>query len=93
MRDGRTVDTHSDVIFDILQVDDGVRSFFIHQKGSKIDIAIVVPSRGDLERIESRFFHEVAREFPDLDRSKIAFSYLDREPYTVAGKRQYLLRE
>lgn len=93
MKSGRMVDTHSDFFFDILQVDEGVRSFFVHQKGDRIDIAVVAPSRDDLVRIERRFFHEVAREFPDLDRSKITFSFLEREPYTIAGKRRYLLRE
>jgi phenylacetate-CoA ligase len=93
MRDGRIVDTHSDFFFDVLQVDQAVQSFFIHQRGSRTDIAVVAPSPDDLRRVESCFFHEVAREFPDLDRSTITFSFLEREPYTIAGKRQYLLRE
>jgi hypothetical protein len=93
MKSGPMIDTHSDFFFDILQVDEGVRSFFVHQKGDRIDIAVVSPTRDDLVRIERRFFHEVAREFPDLDRSKITFSFLEREPYTIAGKRRYLLRE
>jgi phenylacetate-coenzyme A ligase PaaK-like adenylate-forming protein len=93
MRDGTTIDAHSDFIFDILQIDDGVRSFFIHQKGRKIDIAVVAPSREDLQRIERRFLHEIAREFPAIDTSTISFSFLEGEPRTIAGKRRYLLRE
>jgi len=93
MRGGKLVDTHSDIFFDTLSVDEGVRSFFIHQKGQKIDVAVVAPSREDLKRIEGRFFREIAREFPDFDRSTISFSFLKNEPYTVAGKRRYLLRE
>lgn len=93
MRDGRSVDTHSDFFYDILQIDEGVRSFFIHQKGRHIDVQVVAPTRADLARIERRFFHEIAREFPDLDRATISFSFLEREPYTIAGKRQYLRRE
>jgi phenylacetate-CoA ligase len=93
MRGGQRIDTHSDFFFDILQIDEGVRSFFIHQKGSKIDVAVVAPSPEDLARIERRFFHEIAREFPDLDKSTISFSFLKEEPYTIAGKRRYLLRE
>ncbi len=93
MRDGRSVETHSDFFFDILQIDEGVRSFFVHQKGDHIDIAVQAPSDDDLARIERRFFHEIGREFPELDRSKFSFSPLTEEPTTIAGKRRYLLRE
>jgi len=93
MRNGQRVDTHSDFFFDILQIDDGVRSFFVHQKGDHIDIAVLAPTRDDLTRIERRFCHEIAREFPDIDLKQFSFSYLENEPYTVAGKRRYILRE
>jgi phenylacetate-coenzyme A ligase PaaK-like adenylate-forming protein len=93
MRNGQVIETHSDFFFDILQIDDGVLSFFVHQKGQAINVAVVAPTRDDLTRIEGRFFHEIAKEFPDLDRSLITFSYLEHEPYTVAGKRSYMLRE
>jgi phenylacetate-coenzyme A ligase PaaK-like adenylate-forming protein len=93
MRDGKTIDAHSDFIFDILQIDDGVLSFFIHQKGRKIDIAVVAPTHEDLQRIERRLLHEIAREFPAIDTSAISFSFLEEEPRTIAGKRRYLLRD
>jgi phenylacetate-coenzyme A ligase PaaK-like adenylate-forming protein len=93
MRDGRTIDAHSDFIFDILQIDDGVRSFFIHQKGRDIDIAVVAASPAELARIERRFLHEIAREFPAIDTTRISFSFLEQEPHTVAGKRLYVRRE
>jgi phenylacetate-coenzyme A ligase PaaK-like adenylate-forming protein len=93
MQDGSSIDTHSDFFFDILQIDDGVSSFFVHQKGSAIDIGISTGSPEDLRRIGGRFLHEIAREFPAIDRGKITFSMLADEPYTVAGKRRYFLRE
>ncbi len=93
MRDGTSIDTHSDFFFDILQIDEAVSSFFVHQKGRAIDIGIATPSAADLSRIERRFLHEIAREFPAIDRAQFTFSALEEEPHTIAGKRRYFLRE
>ena len=93
MRDGSSVDTHSDFFFDILQIDEAVSSFFVHQKGRVLKIGIATHSAEDLARIERRFRHEIAREFPAIDQAKFAFSALEEEPHTIAGKRRYFLRE
>ncbi len=93
MRDGTSIDTHSDFFFDILQIDEAVSSFFIHQMGRAIDIGIATPSAEDLRRIERRFLHEIAREFPAIDVQQFTFSALQEEPHTPAGKRRYFLRE
>ena len=93
MRDGTSIDTHSDFFFDILQIDEGVSSFFIHQKGRAIDIGIATSSEDDLRRIERRFRHEIAREFPAIEHARFTFSALQEELHTIAGKRRYFRRE
>jgi phenylacetate-CoA ligase len=93
MRDGTAIDTHSDFFFDVLQIDEAVSSYFIHQKGRAIDIGIATATADDLARIERRFRAEIAREFPAIDQRGFTFSALAEEPHTVAGKRRYFLRE
>ncbi|HUK57664.1 MAG TPA: hypothetical protein VLV50_00430 [Stellaceae bacterium] len=93
MRDGTAIDTHSDFFFDILQIDEAISSFFIHQKGRTIDIGIATSSVEDRARIERRFRAEIAREFPAVDQQGFTFSPLVEEPHTIAGKRRYFLRE
>ena len=85
MRDGTSIDTHSDFFFDILQINEAVSSFFVHQIGHAIDICIATSSEDDLRRIERRFLHEIAREFPAIDRQKFGFSALQEEPHTIAA--------
>ncbi len=93
MRDGTAIETHSDFFFDVLQIDEAVRSFFIHQKGRAIGIGIAAAGADDLARIERRFRFEIAREFPAIDQQAFTFSGLAEEPHTIAGKRRYFLRE
>ena len=93
LRGHRRVEFHSDLIFDLLDVLSQVRSYFIHQKGDTIDIAVELLPGHDLATTRARFLRELVREFSDLDPSKITFSLLQEEHQTIAGKRQYLLRE
>ena len=93
MLDGKVVETHSELIIDLLDVLPEVRSYFVRQKGTTIEIAAETASGVGLDTIASRFLREIVREFPDLDRTKIAFAPLKHAPQTIAGKRQYILRE
>jgi phenylacetate-coenzyme A ligase PaaK-like adenylate-forming protein len=93
MRGGRVVETHSELIIDVLDVLPEVRSYLIHQRGDVIEIAVTAAPDVQLHAIASRFQREIVREFPTLDLSKIVFTPLERAPQTLAGKRQYVLRE
>jgi len=93
LRNGKVVETHSELIIDLLDVLPEVRSYFIHQRGNMIEIAVEAAASADLNAIATRFLREIAREFPTLDESKIAFTPFKQAPQTIAGKRQYILRE
>jgi phenylacetate-coenzyme A ligase PaaK-like adenylate-forming protein len=93
LRDGRLVETHSELLEDCLDLVSEVRSYFIHQKGDAIDIAVRVEPRGELDTVRRRFLRVINQQFPEVDESKLTFSWLEREPRTIAGKRQYILRE
>jgi len=93
LRGHRRVEFHSDLIFDLLDVLPQVRSYFIHQKGETIDIAVELSPGHDLAHARAAFLRELTREFSDLEASRITFSLLQEERQTIAGKRQYLLRE
>ncbi|MGO8917545.1 MAG: hypothetical protein ACLQJR_16690 [Stellaceae bacterium] len=93
LRDGRTIEVHSELLEDCLDLVPEVRSYFIHQKGDMIEIAVRTIGDHDLEDLRCRFLHVLARHCADLDGSTVIFSPLAREPYTVAGKRQYVLRD
>jgi hypothetical protein len=91
---GRGVEVHSEIIEDVLDsLWPRVRSYFIHQKADTIDIALRPFPGHELGAIRTEFLREIRREFPDLDESKFTFSPLDRERLTIAGKRQYVVRE
>ena len=93
LRDGRAVDVHSELLEDCLDLVPQVRSYFIHQKGDQIEIAVRTVQDHDLGPIRRRFLDVLARQCTELDESKLIVSRLTEEPYTVAGKRQYVLRE
>lgn len=93
LRDGRIVDVHSELLEDCLDLVPEVRSYFIQQRGDRIDIAVRTIGDSDLQGVRRRFLDTVARQCAGLDDSRLTFSRLVREPYTVAGKRQYVLRE
>ena len=93
LRDGRIVETHSEALEDCLDLVPEVRSYFIHQKGDAIDIAVRIEPRGELEQVRRRFLRVIDRQFPGVDEAKLTFSWLQGEPRTIAGKRQYILRE
>jgi len=92
-RDGRMTEVHSELLEDCLDLIPDVRSYFIHQKNDMIDIAVRTIGDRDLESLRRRFLAVVARQYADIDGSKLIFSPLAREPYTVAGKRQYVVRD
>jgi len=93
LRDGAIVETHSELLEDCLDLVPEVRSYFIHQKGDAIDIAVRIEPRGELDTVRRRFLRVVNQQFPGVDESKLTFSWLEGEPRTIAGKRQYILRE
>jgi hypothetical protein len=93
LRDGRRKEVHSELLEDCLDLVPQVRSYFIHQKGDAIDIAVRAMPDQDLEAIRRNFLDVLVRQCADLDDSNLTFSHLAREPYTVAGKREYVLRE
>lgn len=93
LRDGRVIERHSELIEDCLDLVPEVRSYFVHQKDDVIDIAVQADAGRELAEIRRRFLDVVATQIPGLDGSTIIFSRLRREPRTIAGKRQYVLRE
>jgi len=93
LRDGRALEVHSELLEDCLDLVPEVRSYFIHQRGDSIEIAVrTLESRG-LEETRRRFLDVVARQCGALDEEKLIFTPLTEEPYTVAGKRRYVVRE
>jgi len=93
LRSGRVAEVHSDLIEECLDLVPHIRSYFIHQKGETIDIAVKMASEQELAEVRSRFLREIARRFADLDAATITFSLLKDEPKTIAGKRKIVLRE
>jgi phenylacetate-CoA ligase len=91
--DERIVETHSELLEDCLDLVSEVRSYFIHQKGEAIDIAVRVEPRAELDAVRRRFLQVVSGQLPGIDEATLTFSRLEREPRTIAGKRQYILRE
>jgi phenylacetate-coenzyme A ligase PaaK-like adenylate-forming protein len=94
LKGGRTIDVHGEIVEDVLDAMlPRVRSYFIHQRGDAIDIAIQPVAGQEFGVLREDFLCEIRREFPDLDEQKFTFSALDRERMTIAGKRKYVLRE
>jgi phenylacetate-coenzyme A ligase PaaK-like adenylate-forming protein len=93
LRNGQVIEAHSELIIDLLDVLPEVRSYFIHQRGVAIEISVDAAFGLDLDVISRRFIREISREFPAFDESTIAFTRLKNAPQTIAGKRQYILRE
>ncbi len=93
LRDGRRMEVHSELLEDCLDLVPEVRSYFIRQKGDDIEIAVRALADHDLEGTRRRFLQVIARQCGALDESRLRFSHLLREPYTTAGKRQYVVRE
>jgi phenylacetate-coenzyme A ligase PaaK-like adenylate-forming protein len=94
LMDGRRVETHSEIIVDVLDtLSPRIRSYLIHQKGDIIDIGVRTNPGHDLAAIRDRFLLEIRREFPDIDETRFTFSSLDRERLTVAGKQKYVIRD
>lgn len=93
LRDGGRIETHSEMLEDCLDLVPEVRSYFIHQKGDAIDIAVRTEPRGELDAVRRRFLRVMTQQFPEFDEAALSFSWLEREPRTIAGKRRYILRE
>jgi phenylacetate-coenzyme A ligase PaaK-like adenylate-forming protein len=93
LRDGRTIEVHSELLEDCLDLVPEVRSYFIRQTGAEIEISVRTLDGCDLEATRRRFLEVIARQCDALDGSKLRFSPLTQEPYTVAGKRRYVVRE
>ena len=91
--DGRMSEVHSELLEDCLDLVPEVRSYFIHQKGDVIDISVRTIGDPDLENLRRRFLAVLARHHADVDNSNLIFSPLVQEPYTVAGKRRYVVRD
>jgi phenylacetate-CoA ligase len=92
MQGGQMIEVDGELILDILDVIPEVYTFVIRRKDNKLDIAVRQAPNSDLNVIRRRFLLEMKYEFPDIDESAIAFSRLDREHLTIAGKRQVLVR-
>jgi len=92
LRDGRTIEVHSELIEDCLDLVPEVRSYFIRQTGDRIEIAVRAAQQEDLAAIRRRFLDVIASHRADLDESRVTFSHLTEEPFTLAGKRQYVVR-
>lgn len=93
LRDGRTMEVHSELLEDCLDLVPEVRSYFIRQTGADIEISVRTLGDHDLAATRRRFLDVIARQCDALDKSRLRFSPLIREPYTVAGKRRYVVRE
>jgi phenylacetate-coenzyme A ligase PaaK-like adenylate-forming protein len=93
LRDGRAIEVHSELLEDCLDLVPEVRSYVIRQKGRDIEIAVRTMADRPLEATRRRFLDLVGHQCGELDESKLTFSRLAQEPYTVAGKRQYVIRE
>ena len=93
LRDGRRVEVHSELLEDCLDLVPEVRSYLIRQKGDEIEIAVRIAGDGGLEATRRRFLDVIGRHCGELDESRLRFAPLAAEPYTVAGKRQYVVRE
>jgi phenylacetate-CoA ligase len=93
LRDGRKIDVHSELLEDCLDLVPEVRSYLIRQTGDAIEIAVRTAGDGSLEATRRRFLEVIEGHCGTLDEAKLRFAPLLREPYTVAGKRQYVVRE
>lgn len=93
LRDGRKRDVHSELLEDCLDLVPEVRSYLIRQTGEEIEIAVRTAGGDSLEATRRRFLDVISRQYGALDEAKLRFAPLLREPYTVAGKRQYVIRE
>lgn len=93
LRDGNRVEVHSELLEDCLDLVPEVRSYLIRQKRSEIEIAVRTLGAPDLEATRRRFLDVLARHCGPLDEARLRFAPLAEEPYTLAGKRQYVLRE
>jgi phenylacetate-coenzyme A ligase PaaK-like adenylate-forming protein len=93
LRDGRRRDVHSELLEDCLDLVPEVRSYLIRQTGEEIEIAVRSAGGDSLEATRRRFLEVIERHCGALDEAKLRFAPLLREPYTVAGKRQYVIRE
>jgi phenylacetate-CoA ligase len=91
--DGRTLEVHSELLEDCLDLVPEIRSYFIRQMGGAIDISVRTLGDQALEVTRRRFLEVLARQCGTLDASRIHFSPLLREPQTPAGKRLYVVRE
>ena len=87
------IETHSEMLEDCLDLVPEVRSYFIHQKGDAIDIAVRTEPRSELDVVRRRFLRVMTQQFPGIDEATLTFSWLELEPRTIAGKRRYILRE
>jgi hypothetical protein len=70
-----------------------VRSYLIRQTGDEIEISVRTVGDGSLEATRRRFLDVIGRQCGALDEAKLRLAPLLREPYTVAGKRQYVILE
>jgi phenylacetate-coenzyme A ligase PaaK-like adenylate-forming protein len=93
LRDGRKIDVHSELLEDCLDLVPEVRSYLIRQTGEEIEIAVRTVGDGSLEATRRHFLDVLGRHCGALDEATLRFATLLREPYTVAGKRQYVVRE
>lgn len=93
LADGRLVEVHSELLEDGLDLVPEISSYFIHQQGATIDIAVRTPGAADLAAIRRRFLGVIERQGLALDGSTLTFSHLAEEPYTLAGKRRYVARD
>jgi phenylacetate-CoA ligase len=93
LRDGRKVDVHSELLEDCLDLVPEVRSYLIRQTGDEIEISVRTVGDGSLEATRRRFLDVIGRQCGALDETKLRLAPLLREPYTVAGKRQYVILE
>jgi phenylacetate-coenzyme A ligase PaaK-like adenylate-forming protein len=93
LRDGRKLEVHSELLEDCLDLVPEVRSYLIRQTGDAIEIAVRTIGGGTLQATRRRFLDVIGRHCGALDEATLRFAPLLREPYTVAGKRQYVVRE
>lgn len=93
LREGRVMEVHSELLEDCLDLVPEVRSYFIRQRGDEIEIAVRTVNSSDLNETRRHFLRLIATHCGELDESRLNFSQLTDEPYTVAGKRLYVVRE
>ena len=92
MRGGQTIEVYGELILDVLDVIPEVNAFLIRPKDQTLEIAVQLRPGYRLGVIRDRFLREIKRELPNLDKSTIIFSELDRDHQTIAGKRRVLVR-